>query len=1240
MGSKCRALLGAVLGAMLAMGAWAAEVQAPAPWTQLALLARTAALPERPRVELPESDWQWLREKRTLVVGVAAPDYAPLIVTVSGSELEGVTADYLGLVSEALNVRIEMRRYPSRRQTIQALQDGEIDLIGRATGFEAEIPDLLLSRPYSLNQPVIVGQQDMRLEGDLQLAGRRLAVVGDYFSPKELADHFPDAEVVHFDSLRRALESVALGQVDAYVGDALSAQYLISQGYLVNLKLLNFANFNGVGFSFAARKDGSPLLYSVNEVLQNISAQQHLSIQRRWSVGGVFSISNHRLNLTPQELRWLEHNRRPRLGIDQSLAPLTFFDSQGNFRGIVADLLDLIRTRTGLQFEVVPTSSISGMFTQVRRGQVDALATMSPTVEREAHVDFTRPYLSTSFVLLTHKDNTRLNNLADLNGKRVAVAHGSSLVSYVREQFPRVKLVEVDNYSDALPLLQEGKADAALQPMLTATFLVNRYYRDLRIAATLDLEPAQISLGVSRADPELLSILNKALLAISPEDMASIISRWSTSGASPDSVWEGYRSQFFWLLWGGLALLGLILLWNWYLLLRMRARRRAELELQDRLAFKRALIDGIPQPVSVRDADGRLITCNRAFREATGLPEDLAVGSQLTDCTWLSAEQAEGLHREYLQVMASGEPVAVDRMLEINGETRQVHHWLTPYHSASGKLRGVVSGWVDVTERERLLQQLEIAKEQAEEASRAKSTFLATMSHEIRTPMNAVIGMLELALTRNRCGGCGEQGPIEVAYESAKSLLLLIGDILDVAKIESGRLTLLPAPARLRELIESVARVFDGLARQKGLLLKLEIETEAACDVLIDPLRFKQILSNLVSNAIKFTDAGSVWVRVSGEPLPNERLALEVCVEDSGIGIAEEDQKQLFEPFSQVQREGRTNHGGTGLGLTICRKLAEMMGGSVRLESVAGMGTKVHVRLVLQVLEPLAPEDDSIILRSAVVQRTLRVLVVDDHPVNRLLLAQQLEHLGHTVAMATDGGEALQMWRPGEFDLVITDCNMPVLSGYSLARRIREIERESGAARSPILGFTANAQPDEIVRCKEAGMDDCLFKPISIEQLREQLEQLQRGEIMPPEPVPEKHPQEEGDLDIGALLEMTGGNAQLTRNLMAELVSSNEADAEQLEPLLHAQDRRRLAELAHRIKGAARLVGAMALHDRCAELEKVCTERAEFSTLRSAVEQLRRALDALQASLHGHLKRLDEEGQIRPAQSATEDDPA
>ncbi|NMY18621.1 hybrid sensor histidine kinase/response regulator, partial [Pseudomonas sp. WS 5019] len=184
-----------------------------------------------------------------------------------------------------------------------------------------------------------------------------------------------------------------------------------------------------------------------------------------------------------------------------------------------------------------------------------------------------------------------------------------------------------------------------------------------------------------------------------------------------------------------------------------------------------------------------------------------------------------------------------------NGQTITAYHWILPFRNNAGEVKGIIAGWIDISERERLLVELKDAKQDAEKANRAKTTFLATMSHEIRTPMNAVVGMLELALTRADQGHW-EREPVEVAYDSAHSLLTLIGDILDVAKIESGRLTLLPERAHLRELVESVARVFDGLARQKALELRLEIEADAACDVLIDPLRFKQILSNLVSNAI------------------------------------------------------------------------------------------------------------------------------------------------------------------------------------------------------------------------------------------------------------------------------------------------------------------------------------------------------------------------------------------------------
>ncbi|MNM70132.1 Virulence sensor protein BvgS precursor [compost metagenome] len=896
---------------------------------------------------------------------------------------------------------------------------------------------------------------------------------------------------------------------------------------------------------------------------------------------------------------------------------MTFFDSQQNFHGIVADLLELIWARTGLQFEIQPSASIPEMLQRVQQGQSNAIAALTPSPEREELLDFTRPYLSTSFVLVTSKANDRINGLADLKYKRVALPRGSILDAYVKEHFPDVKVVEVENAVDAFPLLSEGKVDATIHLMASAHFLISRYYRNLRIVATLDREPGHFSFAVSHADPELLSILNKALLAISPDDMASIVSRWSTSAESSDSVWEGYRTQLYQMLLAGLLVLALVLLWNWRLQLKVRRRNRSEKDLNYRLEFKRALVDGIPHPVVVRDREGRLLTCNRSYLDFTRQTREQVYGSSLTDSSWMNPQQAEELHGEYLRVMESGQPHASDRVLEMHGQRMEVYHWATPYRSSTGAVLGLVCGWIDVTERERLRHQLQIAKDQAEEASRTKSTFLATMSHEIRTPMNAVIGMLELALTSSGCGTCRDGQHIEVAYESANSLLLLIGDILDVAKIESGRLTLMPERAKLRELVESVARVFDGLARQKGLQLRLEMDAVAACDVLIDPLRFKQILSNLVSNAIKFTDKGFVSIQVAADPLVDDRIALNLSVEDSGIGIAEQDQAELFEPFCQVQQSSRASRGGTGLGLTICRKLAEMMGGTVRLESRPGIGTKVSVRLVLHTLDPVQEPVAANKLVEHESDVSLRILVVDDHPANRILLTQQLEYLGHQVVVANDGAMALQMWHPGDFDLIITDCNMPVLSGYGLAARVREIEQEMDAQRCMIFGFTANAQPDEIERCREAGMDDCLFKPTGLESLRLRLKQVPQTatpDELPGPPLPT------GDaFDLLLLKEMSGGDAAMVRRLMEELHSSNRTDSQRLEPLLEAGDLQQLAELAHRIKGAARLVQAELLCDRCVELEDACRNGSEESLLRSRVMQLQQALDSLQSYLQAQL---------------------
>lgn len=1214
MSAWLRQLLAAVALSVPWVSGCAEDLVTDRPAQALSLQARGGS--ESVQVELPESNWQWLRQKRVLVVGVAAPDYPPLDITSSGVDLEGVTADVLGVLGEALSIGIEVRRYPSRTIAIEALRSREIDMLGRASNFEMETPGLRLSSPYLSNQPIIVGSPQLRLQGDDPLAGKRVAVAAEYLSPDELRRHYAKAEVMPFDSARRALESVALGQADAYVGDALSAQYLISQSYLVNLRLLNFASFNRVGFSFAARDEASPLLEIINKVIGSTSLQQQMLLQRRWSAGGVFAMTQHQLALTPQEQRWLERNPLLRLGVDPSLAPMTFLDEQGNFRGIVADLLDLIEARTGLHFEVHPDLSLRDLEGKLRQGQIDAMAALPLSPGREMYMDFTRPYLSTSVVVVSRKIGDWLRNPDDLDGKRVAMVEGSVAAPYVRSKYPRARLVNLDSMGETLPMLQDGLVDVALQPMLTATYQVGRYYRDLRLAATLDLEPISFSMAVARGQPELLSILNKAILAISPEDMAAIIGRWSATGAAPESLWGGYRKQFYWLLWGALALLLMILLWNRYLALKVRYRERARRELEDRLEFKRALIDAIPQPVSVRDADGRLLTCNRAFLQAVGAAREEVQSTRLTECGWVSAMHAEQLQQEYLQVMADGQPQAGDRMVLINGELRRIFHWVTPYKLRTGRVRGLVCGWVDVTDRERLNQQLAVAKEQAEAANRAKSTFLATMSHEIRTPMNAVIGMLELALVRSHCGDCDEQDPIRIAYDSARSLLLLIGDILDVAKIESGRLSLLPERARMGELIESVTRVFDGLARQKGLQLKLELDEAAACEVLIDPLRFKQILSNLLSNAIKFTESGYVRVHVTGEQQPGGRLNLSLCVEDSGIGISSSDQKLLFEPFSQVPASAAASVSGTGLGLSISLKLTEMMGGTLRLVSAPGVGTQVWVRLAVQMLEPVEVQEEPSRQMERLELAPLRVLIVDDHAPNRLLLVQQLQYLGHHVAMAADGGEALRLWRPGGFDLIVTDCNMPVLNGFDLSRRVRALECEAAAERMAILGFTANAQPDEIVRCRAAGMDDCLFKPIGLEQLRLHLQKVQLS--LRSQPVDEVPPTARESSEIQCLSELSGDDPALICKLVDELIASNVADAEQLQLALFADDRRQLGELAHRLKGAARLVEADHLRECCMTLEKSCSNCAGPGELKQSVQRVLKALELLQERLLDH----------------------
>jgi two-component system sensor histidine kinase EvgS len=868
----------------------------------------------------------------------------------------------------------------------------------------------------------------------------------------------------------------------------------------------------------------------------------------------------HQLN--PEDARWLEkkwllpdgsvfnarqspiHENAPRMALHIILPeispPLVQLTANGKVYGVWHDLLLSLfpENRYALTFGL--DNSQPPAFTRGRQASLRIVASAtSPSKEAVA-------FDSLNWALVS-PDSRLFGTIPALRDKRIAVMRHSPVIALLRHRLPPANLVQVNDLAQGIELLRAGGADAVAGDAFALNFIL-RQHRETSLSLTpLALPDIPLWLVPDIPNPADASQVKSVLESVNQADIYNHLSRaLSALNAPPDS-----QARSLWLIVLGVvsicaALIALVAFSAAQL--QRSQRERDTTALHNALALWQTLMNNAPVPLFVCEPSGRLTRYNETFIRSPLLSEPPEEGTLFSRLPLGELSRQLALPQR-LSLLNASAPLTGETTLNNGGAT--LYWWLCRYTDNRGQPQGIVGGWVDISEKAALTAALNQALARAERASFEKSNFLARMSHDIRTPLNAVLGLLEMER--------GKSTSLNTAWQAASSLRDLIGDILDLSRIEAGELQLTPAPYPLWQVLNASAEIFASTARAKGLHWRCELDLAQDDWFCFDKTRLSQIVANLLGNAIKYTSQGEVAFQAS---IRKQHLWL--VIQDTGIGISADAIPSLGQPWFQA--DSTVSHS-SGLGLAICYQLLELMGGTLEITSAPASGTQVTVNVPLQPVPPgeMNNEETTIGLPSA-----RRIMIVDDFPANLTVLTLQLQKLGQQVIACASASEALTQLESETVDVLITDCQMSTMDGYQLTTLLllRDIAGIR-AAPNAILGCTANALQEEEDRARHAGMDELLRKPLTTGDLYQALS---------------RHDGRRNDIpDPAELQRLADGRVEVMMVMRQQIHDAITHDLQQLREEEPSPER--LSQIAHRLKASWMLFNMRETARRCQALE-------------------------------------------------------